>query len=140
LPDARPAAYSWPVARSTTAQHRILIVEDEDRLREMLHTCLRDSGYDVISASDGLEALDWLSRLRVDLIVTDLLMPSMGGDDLVKRVRGTKEWAAIPILLVSGYGDLPPYTDLPVDATQLKPFEISDLLDRVRRLIGPPLG
>jgi len=106
----------------------------------MLHTCLRDSGYDVISASDGLEALDWLSRLRVDLIVTDLLMPSMGGDDLVKRVRGTKEWAAIPILLVSGYGDLPPYTDLPVDATQLKPFEISDLLDRVRRLIGPPLG
>ena len=128
-------AYGWRVSAPERVRPRVLIVEDEDRLRETLHTLVGDSGYEVISASDGLEALDWLSRVPVDLIVTDLLMPNMGGHDLVARVRATEEWAKIPILLMSGYGDFPPYSDLPVDAIQLKPFEVQDLLVRIQELI-----
>ena len=65
-------------------------------------------------------------------------MPSMGGHDLVARVRGVEEWAKIPILLMSGYGDLPPYSDLPVDGIQLKPFELKDLLLRIQQLLERP--
>jgi CheY-like chemotaxis protein len=125
------------VSDSPTARHRVLIVEDEDRLREALHEMLRSSGYETISAEDGLEALDWLSRLPVDLVVTDLLMPGMGGHELIKRIRQTKEWSSIPILLLSGYADLAPYRDLPVDAIQLKPFRLDEFLDRIKQMLGP---
>jgi len=126
------------VTDPATPRRRVLIVEDEDRLREALHEFLEASGYEAITAEDGLDALDWLSRLPVDLIVTDLLMPNMGGHELIKQVRQTAEWGAIPILLLSGYGDLAPYRDLPVDAIQLKPFDLSELLERIQRMIGPP--
>lgn len=118
----------------------MLLVEDDDHLRDMLHEQLGKSGFEVITAEDGLEALDWLSRLPVDLIVTDLLMPAMGGHQLIKRVRASKEWAAIPILLLSGYADLAPYRDLPVDGVQLKPFELTGFSERVRQLIARPSG
>ncbi len=133
-----PLRLQLAVADSLNVPRRILIVEDEDRLREALHELLRSSGYEAISAEDGLDALDWLSRLPVDLIVTDLLMPSMGGHELIKRVRQTKEWAAIPIMLLSGYGDLAPYRDLPADAIQLKPFRLDEFLERIKQMIGPP--
>ena len=124
---------------SPKTPRRVLIVEDEDRLREALHEVLRSAGYEAISAEDGLDALDWLSRLPVDLIVTDLLMPSMGGHELIKRVRQSKEWGGIPILLLSGYADLAPYRDLPADSIQLKPFRLDEFLDRIKEMIGPPV-
>jgi len=128
------------VADQPKGARRVLLVEDDDQLREVLHELLLTSGYEVIAAEDGLEALDWLSRLPADLIVTDLLMPNMGGHELIKRVRASEEWATIPILLLSGYADLAPYRDLPVDGIQVKPFAVTDLLERVRQMIRSASG
>jgi CheY-like chemotaxis protein len=117
---------------------QVLIAEDDDHMRDALQEILSEAGYRVIAAEDGLEALDWLSRVPVDLIIVDILMPGLGGAELIKRLRDTSEWATTPIMVLSGYADLTRYRDLPVDSVQLKPFELSDFLDKVNQLIGPP--
>lgn len=104
-------------------------------MRETLHELLSGAGYEVIAADNGLEALDWLARLPVDVIVTDLLMPAMGGHEFIGRVRARQAWGTIPILLLSGYADLAPYRDLPVDGVVLKPFDLADLLARIRQIV-----
>lgn len=116
---------------------RVLIVEDDDHLREALQELLSASGYETITAGDGLEALDWLARVPVHLIVADLLMPRLPGHRLIKRVRETREWGAIPILLLSAFADLARYRRLPVDAVHLKPFRVSEFMARVQQMIGP---
>jgi CheY-like chemotaxis protein len=118
------------------AVKRVLIVEDDDRLREALQELLTASGYETISAEDGIEALDWLARLPMDLIIVDLLMPRMGGHQLIKRIRESVEWATTPILLLSGYADVASYRRLPVDSVLLKPFRLPDLLEKVQEMIG----
>ena len=119
------------------AAKRVLIVEDDDRLREALQELLSASGYQTLTAEDGLEALDWLSRLPVHLIISDLLMPRLPGHRLIQRVRETKEWRAIPILLLSAFADLARYRHLPVDAVHLKPFRLTEFVAKVRQMIGP---
>ncbi len=121
---------------SDKAVKRVLIVEDDDRLREALQELLTASGYETISAEDGIEGLDWLARLPMDLIIVDLLMPRMGGHQLIKRIRESVEWATTPILLLSGYADVASYRRLPVDSVLLKPFRLPDLLEKVQEMIG----
>jgi CheY-like chemotaxis protein len=121
-------------------EKRVLIVEDDDHVRDVLEELLAGAGYGVIGAENGVEALDWLSRLSVDLIIVDILMPGLSGSELVKRVRRTTEWGTVPILVLSGYADLARYRDLPVNAVQLKPFRVSDLLGQVTALIGSASG
>lgn len=121
------------MADARTAR-RVLLVEDEDHLREVLHEALDAAGYEVVDAENGLEALDWLDRVPVHLIVTDILMPGMGGHDLVAVIRRSSAWRALPILLLSGYSNLTPYRDLPVDGTLLKPFTLPDFLAEVQRI------
>jgi CheY-like chemotaxis protein len=115
---------------------QVLIAEDDDHMRDALQEMLRDAGYRVITAEDGLEALDWLSRVTVDLVIVDILMPGLGGPELIKRLRETSQLATIPIMVLSGYADLARYRDLPVDSVQLKPFKLSEFLDKVEELIG----
>jgi CheY-like chemotaxis protein len=122
--------------RNGPAKH-VLIAEDDDRIREVLEEVLKEEGYRPVATEDGLEALDWLSSVPVDLIIVDILMPHLDGPELIKRVRQTPQWATIPILVLSAYANLDRYRDLPVDGFQLKPFLLSDLLKKVHQLIGP---
>jgi CheY-like chemotaxis protein len=121
---------------NSPAKH-VLIAEDDDHMREALQEMLSEAGYRVITAEDGLEALDWLSRVTVDLVIVDILMPGLGGPELIKRLRETSQLATIPIMVLSGYADLTRYRDLPVDSVQLKPFKLSDFLEKVQQLIEP---
>ena len=127
-----------PHADEPTKQ--VLIAEDDDHLREALQELLSGAGYRVIAAEDGLEALDWLSRVTADLIIVDILMPGLGGPELIRRLRETSRWATVPILVLSGYADLTRYRDLPVDGVQLKPFKLSEFLEKVEQMIGPGTG
>ena len=129
--------YSEPVQQTGGKIKQVLVAEDDDHLREALQEMLTNEGYRVITAEDGLEALDWLSRVTVDLVIVDILMPGLGGPELIERLRETSQWATIPILVLSGYADLTRYRDLPVDGVQLKPFEMSEFLEKVAQLIGP---
>ncbi len=120
---------------SVKARKRVLIVEDDGDLRSMLQQLLITEGYECLDAEDGVEALDWLSQVPVALVVVDILMPRMGGHELIRKMRDTRAWATTPILLLSGYGDLAPYRDLPVNGIQLKPFTLADFLAKVREII-----
>ncbi len=128
------------MGRPEAPAKRVLIVEDDDRIRDVLEELLAGAGYGVIGVENGIEALDWLSHSPVDLLIVDILIPGLSGPELIKRVRQTAEWKTAPILVLSGYADLARYRDLPVNAVQLKPFRVSDLLEQVSELIGPASG
>src|SRR5262249_18441958 len=69
--------------------------------------------------------------------IVDILMPGLGGPELIRRLRESSQHASIPIMVLSGYADLTRYRDLPVDSVQLKPFKMSEFLEKVQDLIGP---
>ena len=78
----------------------ILLVEDEQLLREGVQEVLELHGYLVIGAANGIEALTWLSETHVDLIITDIVMPEMDGVDFVAKLREIN--ANVPVIVASG--------------------------------------
>ncbi|MGI4797693.1 MAG: response regulator [Janthinobacterium lividum] len=79
----------------------ILVVDDEEPIREMLGWMLGDAGHVVYEASNGADALSFLrSQQRVDMVLSDINMPGMDGLELCSRV--TAEWPGLPVLLISG--------------------------------------
>ncbi|MGH9944596.1 MAG: response regulator [Pyrinomonadaceae bacterium] len=117
---------------------KILVVEDDDDLRELMSRILGRQGYDIAAATDGLVAYDLALDWRPDLIVTDVYMPSADGVHLVRRVRDTPELAATPILVTTGYGSGSATLALSqgADAYEPKPVEPESLLETVRRLLS----
>lgn len=80
----------------------ILTIDDAASVRQMVSFVLKQSGYDVIEAVDGRDALQKLtSGQKVDLIITDLNMPNMGGIDLIKAARGLPSCKFVPILMLT---------------------------------------
>jgi CheY-like chemotaxis protein len=92
---------------SAGAQPRILVVEDDLDIRETVTEILREEGYAVDAVGDGLEALDYLRRNPPPrLVLLDLMMPGMNGEDLVRVLRGSPALADIPVAVVSAARDL----------------------------------
>jgi two-component system, chemotaxis family, chemotaxis protein CheY len=83
----------------------ILLVDDELDYRLLIRTVLMTRGYDVIQAENGLEALEKIKGMNVDLVVTDIYMPVMDGIKMSRGLRGMPEFATVPILYLSGYDD-----------------------------------
>ncbi|MGV3754733.1 MAG: PAS domain S-box protein [Verrucomicrobiota bacterium] len=118
----------------------ILVVDDEGSVRQMMTNLLKAKGYTVFEASNGEEALKLvtvLNKVQIDLIITDLIMPKMGGKELFTKVRDLRPGQKF--LLMSGYS--PDFTGvdehLPLDALLLiKPFSPQPLLQAVRTSIG----
>ena len=83
----------------------ILIVEDDAHILRLLHRAVSNLGYEVISAWNGREALDKVLRFQPRLIVTDLMLPEINGEELIRRLRMSKETASIPIIIFTGKRD-----------------------------------
>lgn len=81
----------------------ILVVDDEADIRLFLKTALEDAGFDVSTASDGEEALQALKKKKPDLISLDLVMPRKSGIKFLYELRHNKEWAKIPVIIVTGH-------------------------------------
>jgi signal transduction histidine kinase/HAMP domain-containing protein len=116
----------------------VLLVEDEEQVRRVSAQALRRAGYTVIEASSGEEALRALVGRTVDAVVTDLVMPRMGGDELAARIRADHPGAKI--LLVSGYTEHSGALKAALEggaAFLQKPYAPSVLAGRVRELLGP---
>ena len=79
----------------------ILVVEDVPHVRELLEVTLRFKGYPVVTAADGLEALEFIARERPALIVADILMPRMDGFAMAHEIRKNPQTRSIPIIFVS---------------------------------------
>jgi len=91
------------LAPATPGSETILLVEDDSTIREMVATALRDSGYKVIQASHGIEALEKVEAATetISLLITDVVMPKMGGKDLASRLQETRN--TMKVLYTSGY-------------------------------------
>jgi CheY-like chemotaxis protein len=118
----------------------VLVVDDQPQVREILRRLLASDGYDVRVVADGAAALEALEQSgAVDVVVTDLTMPAMGGRDLVSRLRRT---CAVKVLYVSGQHDAPEAHMVSKEhaadtAFLAKPFSRSQLLDVIHSLAGP---
>ena len=81
---------------------RLLIVDDESRIREMLARHLRLAGYEVNNEpANGEEALAILARQRIEVVITDIMMPKMDGVELLRRIK--KEYPMIQVIIITGY-------------------------------------
>lgn len=119
-----------------TPQKRILIVDDDDEIRELLEFDVRSSGYFVDTAKDGLEGLNKALNNTYDLILLDVMMPKMNGFDVCKNIRNAK--LSIPILMLTAKGTIEDKTsgfDCGADDYLVKPFDVQEVLLRIRVLL-----
>lgn len=114
---------------------RILVVDDNDALRENLAECLEAEGYHVTEARTGQGALEHLAREPLpSVVLVDQMMPGMTGTELVSRMRSDPRLTGIRVVLATG---LAPRGATAADAILTKPFGIAELLDAVRPLVEP---
>lgn len=113
-------------------RRRILVVDDEPKIRLFIRASLEANGYDVYLAQDGIEAVDKAASVLPDLIVLDVNMPRMDGIEACRRIR---EWTDIPIIILSVRGDEKDKVralDEGADDYVTKPFGVQELLARIR--------
>ena len=115
------------VVPSPQPSPRILVVEDGEEVRELLSEVLTDAGYQVIAAVHGRDALRILDDSEVDLVVSDVVMPGLGGLELTEELR--RRYPELPVLLMSGYA--PKEAEAPGLRRLHKPFALADLLQAV---------
>ena len=123
----------------TVSERRtILVVEDDVDLHAMLQIALQQEGFAVESADDGLTALQNVRRTQPDLVVLDLNMPRMGGEDFLYAWRTGVEAPGVPVIVISAASQALRPQDLGVAAFLPKPFSLDTLLWHVRDLLAIP--
>jgi DNA-binding response OmpR family regulator len=118
------------------AESRVLVVEDDQLLRTVIAEALREDGYAVDTAADGEVGLDLASRARPDLVILDLMMPYMSGEEFSEAMRQLDGLGSTPIILISASRQ----TDdigarIGADLSLRKPFDLFALTDRVNYLL-----
>jgi DNA-binding response OmpR family regulator len=121
----------------TESQKCVLLVEDDRSVRRYLEVTLQRSGYKVISAEDGLVAMKLALSSKVDVVLTDAVMPNLGGKELARLLRSNAKLAKIPIILLTGQENRSPASgkEKLVDAFLFKPVKIDELKECLARLI-----
>lgn len=115
----------------TTKSHSVLLVEDDESIREVTELSLELAGYEVLSCPDGLAALDEMRRCVPDLVLSDVVMPKMDGFELLRTVRRSPFWHTLPFVVMSAKadsGDVRLGMSLGADDYLTKPFKTEDLL------------
>jgi two-component system chemotaxis sensor kinase CheA len=128
-----------PVQPEAATRKSVLVVEDSITARMLLKNLLEAAGYHVRTAVDGVEGLTQLRSGAVDLVVSDIDMPRMNGFDLTTKIRGDKQFADVPVVLVSALksdADRARGIEVGADAYLVKgSFDQGDLLAVIRRLV-----
>lgn len=117
----------------------ILVADDEEDLRELVTYRLSRSGYQVIGAGDGQEALELATECTPDLMVLDVMMPKLDGYELTRRVRAEAALQSIPVILLtarSQESDIDRGFEVGADDYLKKPFNPDELVARVRAVLG----
>jgi CheY-like chemotaxis protein len=117
----------------------ILLIEDDEGIRESIIECLSYEGYAVTPASNGEEGLARLAgRGPPSLIMVDLVMPVMNGAQFLERVRDDARLRSVPVVLMTAALAVDPAKVPAADGYLRKPFDLEDLLGVVERFCGPP--
>ena len=115
---------------------RVLVVEDQPKMRQLLCRALEEGGYAVDSVSDGPSALHQATEAEYDAIVLDVMLPGLDGFEVLRRLRDAETWT--PVLMLTARDavrDRVRGLDAGADDYLVKPFEISELLSRLRAVI-----
>ena len=117
----------------------MLVIDDEDLVRQMLRDIIEDAGHEVSVASDGKAGLEVLEEKQADLVITDILMPEQDGLELIRALH--RDHPDVKIIAISGGGATVKLT-FPPEAQELgahdalhKPFERSELLVKIRGVL-----
>lgn len=119
-------------------QKKLIVVEDSESVREAVVFALRDSGFDVLSATNGKEATALFNGEQIDLLLTDFHMPEMNGLELIKWVRMIDQYKRMPVLFLTTENQ----REVILQAKQAgatgwlnKPFGVDKLVQTIRRVI-----
>lgn len=115
---------------------KILVVEDEKNIRELIKFNLENAGFEVLTADDGREALDQLSD-EIDLVVLDLMLPQIDGMEVCRRMRGSEELRQIPIIMLTAKGEEVERIlglEMGADDYMTKPFSPRELIARIKAI------
>jgi DNA-binding response OmpR family regulator len=115
---------------------RILVVDDEQFIRELLAEILLSEGYEVVSASNGREAIKRAALEPFHLVILDANMPEMDGIETTRRLRSQRETSSVPIIMVTAFEETRTEAlHAGVDDFVPKPFDVADFLARVKALL-----
>lgn len=115
---------------------KLLVVDDDDHIRELIKVFLQNEGFDVIEALDGVDALSKLDAEKVDMVIMDIMMPNMDGWQLCKEIRAFN--SDLPILMLTAKGETAQKVkgfNLGTDDYLVKPFEPVELIVRVKSIL-----
>lgn len=118
-----------------------LAVDDAITMRKMVTFTLRSAGFDVVEASDGVEALQKLSGTRVDLIITDVNMPRMDGIEFTRKARAALAGKSVPILILTTESEVEKKNQARAAGATgwiVKPFQQDQLLAVVNKVLPAP--
>jgi DNA-binding response OmpR family regulator len=117
---------------------RVLILDDQEYLRDIMATILADAGYPAAAVETADEALRALDELHPELLVLDVSLPKVGGLEFLDQLRAQPAWATLPVLIVSGDPTrLVAAEGRPNVVALTKPFDASDLVAEVARFLQP---
>ncbi|MCX4622400.1 response regulator [Streptomyces albogriseolus] len=136
----------WPgstysrVVPSTSG--RVLVVDDNKVIRQLIRVNLELEGIEVVTAADGAECLEVVHQVRPDLITLDVVMPRLDGLRTAGRLRSDPRTAGIPLVIVSActQHEVDSGLDVGVDAFLAKPFEPQELVRVVQSLVSSSIG
>lgn len=118
----------------------VLVVDDSPTLVKFVSFSLKSNGYEVVGASDGMDALEKISHIDggIDLVITDLNMPNIDGYELIATLRKTATFAKTPIIILSSEeeeGDKTKGREVGADSYLVKPFKSNVLIEEVTKLL-----
>ncbi|MEH7087166.1 response regulator transcription factor [Neobacillus drentensis] len=114
---------------------KLLIVDDDANIRELVLLFLKKEGFELYEASDGLKALELMEKVKIDIVIIDIMMPIMDGWDLCREIR---EFSDMPILMLTAKGETSQKVkgfDLGADDYLVKPFDPAELTARVKAVL-----
>lgn len=119
---------------------RVLVVDDDNSVRDVMRLILVRVGYEVAVAGNGLEALEEMQVRAADLVLLDVEMPGMNGLEFCGRLRANPAWQSIPVIMMTGR----PVHGVPEKASSagafelvLKPFDRATLLEKIKAALVP---
>lgn len=121
---------------------KILAVDDEPSILDLIERALADQGHEIITGANGFDAVDKAHMQQPDLVILDIMMPGMNGLEAARKIAADPKTARIPVLLLSGVGDLDKQLDAleGLDVEYLtKPFKQSELAAIVEAMLDPTL-
>ncbi len=113
----------------------VLVVEDDDEVRDSYVTVLEQEGYQVVAVRDGEEGLLAASARRPDVILLDLMMPEMDGFTFRQRQQEAPELSSVPVVVVTAYGSPSMALGMGAAAFVLKPPSVNDLVRAINRAV-----